>query len=65
MLSPPQNLKFPKDPLIMRDYKRDDKGNIFTTDGSLLQVDKNKNLLRNADKDLLLLDGTIVPVAKE
>ncbi|MBP9812306.1 type IV secretory system conjugative DNA transfer family protein, partial [Candidatus Gracilibacteria bacterium] len=65
MLSPPQNLKFPKDPLILKDYKRDAKGNIFTTDGSLLQVDKNKNLLRTADKDLLLLDGTVVSVSKE
>lgn len=65
MLSPPANLRFPKDPLIMKDYKRDSKGNIYTADGSLLQVDKNKNLLRNADKNLLLLDGTIVEVAKE
>ena len=65
MLSPPANLRFPKEPLIMKDYKRDAKGNIYTTDGSLLQVDKNKNLLRTADKDLLLLDGTTIPVAKE
>jgi hypothetical protein len=65
MLAPPSNLRFPKDPLIMKDYKRDQKGNIFTEDGSLLAVDKNKNLARNADKDLILLDGTIVPVAKE
>ncbi|GAB0175282.1 MAG: hypothetical protein HHAS10_11610 [Candidatus Altimarinota bacterium] len=65
MLSPPPNLRFPKEPLIMKDYKRDAKGNIFTNDGSLLQVDKNKNLVRTADKDLLLLDGTVVPVAKE
>lgn len=65
MLSPPSNLRFPKEPLIMKDYKRDIKGNIYTEDGSLLQVDKNKNLLRNALKDLILLDGTIVPVAKE
>lgn len=65
MLSPPSNLRFPKEPLIMKDYKRDAKGNIFTEDGSLLRVDKNKNLERSADKDLILLDGTIVPVAKE
>jgi hypothetical protein len=65
MLSPPSNLKFPKDPLIMKDYKRDPSGNIYTNDGSVLQVDKNKNLLRNAEKDLVLLDGTVVPVAKE
>jgi hypothetical protein len=65
MLAPPPNLRFPKEPLIMKDYKRDTQGHIFTNDGSLLQVDKNKNLLRNADKDLILLDGAIVPVAKE
>lgn len=65
MLAPPSNLRFPKEPLIMKDYKRDFRGYIFTQDGSLLQVDKNKNLLRNADKDLILLDGTIVTVAKE
>ena len=58
-------MKFPKEPLIIKDYKRDEKGNIYTSDGSLLQVDKNKNLLRNPDKDLLLLDGTVVPVAKD
>lgn len=49
----------------MKDYKRDPSGNIYTNDGSVLQVDKNKNLLRNAEKDLVLLDGTVVPVAKE
>jgi hypothetical protein len=65
MLAPPPNLRFPNEPLIMKDYKRDKEGHIYTTDGSLLQIDKNKNLLRNADKDLLLLDGTIVTVAKE
>ncbi len=65
MLAPPSNLKFPKEPLILKDYKRNADGNIFTEDGSLLQVDANKNLLRNADKDLLLLDGTIVTVAKD
>lgn len=65
MLAPPSNLKFPKEPLILKDYKRNANGNIFTEDGSLLQVDANKNLLRNADKDFLLLDGTIVTVAKD
>ena len=65
MLAPPSNLRFPKEPLILKDYKRDTDGNIYTEDGSLLQIDKNKNLSRNADKDLVLLDGTIVPVAKE
>ena len=65
MLSPPPNLIFPKEPLIMKDYKRDGNGNIYTIDGSLLQVDKNKNLLRNADKNLVLLDGSIIEVSKE
>ena len=65
MLAPPANLSFPKNPLIMKDYKRDIKWNIYTTDGSLLQTDKNKNLLRDTEKNLLLLDGTIVPVVKE
>ncbi len=65
MLSPPSNLRFPKEPLIMKDYKRDGSGNIYTTDGSLLQVDKNKNLLRNPDKNLILLDGSIIEVSKE
>lgn len=65
MLPTPANLKFPKDPLILSDYKRDEKGNIYTADGHRLQVDKNKNLLRTPDKDLILLDGTVVPVNKE
>lgn len=65
MLPPPANLKFPKEPLILSDYERDAKGNIVTEDGSLLQIDKNKNLLRDAERNLLLLDGTIVPTHKE
>lgn len=65
MLPPPANLRFPKDPLILKDYKRDTSGSIYTNDGSLLQVDKNKNLLRTENKDFLLLDGTVVPVYKE
>lgn len=65
MLAPPSNLRMPKEPLIMKDYKRDSVGNIYTTDGSLLQVDKNKNLLRTPEKDLILLDGSTIPVARE
>lgn len=65
MLPPPTNLRFPKEPLLLSDYKRDKHGNIYTEDGSLLQVDANKNLVRTENKDMLLLDGTIVPVAKE
>jgi hypothetical protein len=65
MLPLPPNLKFPKEPLIMSDYKRNNDGNIYTEDGSLLQVDKNKNLLRNTDKDLVLVNGTTVSVTKD
>lgn len=65
MLPPPTNLRFPKVPLLLSDYKRDKNGNIYTEDGSLLQVDVNKNLVRTENKDMMLLDGTIVPVAKE
>lgn len=62
MLAVPPNLKIPKEPLILKDYKRDANGNIFTQDGSILKVDKNKNLLRDEQKNLVLLDGTVVPV---
>lgn len=62
MLPVPSNLRTPKEPLILKDYKRDNDGNIFTQDGSLLRVDKNKNLLRNEQKNLVLLDATAVPV---
>ena len=65
MLAPPSNLRTPREPLIMKDYKRDSEGHIYTTDGSLLQVDKNKNLLRTPEKDLILLDGSTIPVARE
>lgn len=65
MLAPPQNLYSPKSPLILKDYKRDKFGNIYTDDGSLLRVDKNKNLERDQNKNLILLDGTIIPVATE
>lgn len=63
MLPTPQNLFTPRDPLILKDYKRDKNGNIYTEDGSLLKVDKNKNLMRDESKNLILLDGTSVPVA--
>ena len=65
MLPPPANLKFPKDPLILKDYKRNSEGNIYTTDGSLLRVDANKNLYRDENKDLELIGGMKVTVHKE
>ena len=65
MISPPSNLRAPKEPTILSDYKRDAKGNIFTKGGFLLEVDENKNLVRDENKDLRLLDGTIVEVHKD
>lgn len=65
MLAPPANLKFPKEPLILKDYKRDKEGNIYTDDGSLLRVDKNKNLYRDENKDLELVGGMKVSVYKD
>lgn len=65
MLPPPSNLKFPHEPMMLIDYKRDEQGNVITMDGSKLQVDSNKNILRNADKNLLLVDGTVIPVHRE
>ena len=65
MLPIPQNLKFPKIPLILKDYKRDTAWNIYTQDGSLLRVDKNKNLYRDANKNLELTSGMTVSVFTE
>ena len=65
MLPIPQNLKFPKTPLILKDYKRDAAGNIYTQDGSLLRVDKNKNLYRDANKNYELVNGMLVSVFSE
>lgn len=65
MLTPPSNLKFPKTPLILKDYKRDAEGNIYTQDGSLLRVDANKNLYRDEQKNMQLLSGLTVTVATE
>ncbi|EKE29470.1 MAG: hypothetical protein ACD_2C00169G0002 [uncultured bacterium (gcode 4)] len=65
MIAPPSNIKFPKIPTILSDYKRDDAWNVFTKDWSLLKVDENKNLVRDASKNLVLMDWTIVEVWKE
>ncbi len=65
MISPPHNLKYPKDPTLLSDYKRDADGNVFTEDGSLLAVDKNLNLKRDDDKNFFLVDGTVVPVVQD
>jgi hypothetical protein len=65
MLPTPSNLKFPKDPLILKDYKRDKNGNIYTQDGSLLRVDENKNLYRDENKNLELTNGMMVSVFQD
>ncbi len=65
MLPIPQNLKFPKTPLILKDYKRDTLWNIYTQDGSLLRVDKNKNLYRDTNKNMELINGMMVSVFSE
>lgn len=65
MITPPSNLKFPKEPTILSDYKRDEKGNIFTKDWSLLKIDENKNLLRDENKNLFLIDWTLVEIYKD
>ena len=62
MLPTPSNLKFPKDPTLLSDYKRDKDGNILSNDGSHLKVDKNKNLFRDSEKQLEMIDGTKIPV---
>ena len=65
MLPPPHNLKTPKDPTLLLDFVRDSAGNIISEDGSALQIDANKNLKRDEQKNFFLLDGTIVPVHQE
>ena len=65
MLAPPHNLKTPGKPTMLSDYKRDENGNVFTEDGSLLAVDKNLNFKRDENKNFFLVDGTLVPVATE
>lgn len=65
MISPPSNLKTPKEPTILSDYKRDKDWNIYTSGWMLLMVDENKNLKRDENKNMFLLDWTIVEVHKE
>lgn len=65
MLAVPSNLRTPTQPLILSDYKRDKSGNVFTKDGSLLKVDKNKNFVRDEEKNFFLLSGEVVPVYKD
>jgi len=65
VLPTPQNLYHPSEPLMLKDYKRDKNGNIFTEDGSLLAVDENKNLKRDENKNLILVNGTPISVYLE
>lgn len=65
MLPPPHNLKQPKDPLMLLDYKRNKNGDIFTKDGTLLRVDENKNLLKDENKNLITVGGDIVLVYQD
>ncbi len=60
-VSPPPNLKVPKDKVIMTDYVRD--GNfIITEDGTKLKTDKYGNLARGADDGFITEDDKAVPL---
>lgn len=65
MLAPPHNLRALKNPLILSDYKRDAKGNVFTEDGTLLKVDENKILFRDEQRNFYGLDGTVYQIHQE
>ncbi|MDD3120441.1 MAG: hypothetical protein PHF46_03475, partial [Candidatus Gracilibacteria bacterium] len=65
MLATPYDLKIPRDPMILSDYKRDSKGNIYTEDGDLLKVDKNGNALRDKEKNFISKSGSIIKVIAE
>lgn len=65
MLTPPHNLKAPSKPTILMDYKRDLKGNVYTQDGSLLAVDKNWNLVRDAARNFVTTTGEVVTIHAE
>ncbi len=65
MLAPPHNLRILKNPLILSDYKRDAKGNVYTKDGTLLQVDENKVLVRDEQRSFIGLDGTVYPIFQD
>ena len=65
MLAPPHNLKTLNKPLSLSDYKRDDKGNIYTEDGTLLKVDSNKILVRDEQRNFIGLDGTVYPIVQD
>ena len=63
-VSPPSNLKKPQEPLMMPDFVRKD-GFIVAEDGTLLQADKNGNLLKDESGRPLAKDGTAVELEAE
>ena len=63
-VSPPSNLMKPKDPLMMPDFVRKD-GCIVAEDGTLLQADKNGNLLKDESGRPLTKDGAAVELEAE
>jgi hypothetical protein len=65
MISPPSNLKFPKIPTVLSDYRRDNSGNVLSKDWSVLKVDGNQNLVRDEFKNLVSLDWSVIEVYKE
>jgi hypothetical protein len=65
MLPPPHNLKMPKTPMMMTEYKRDKNGNVVTEDGTLLSVDENKNIVRDEDRNFVTTDGETVEVYQD
>ena len=65
MLAVPANIKAPREPLILSDYKRDNDGNVYTKDGSLLKVDKNKNFVRDEVKNFISITGQVIEIYKD
>ena len=65
MISPPNNLKFPKKPTMLMDYIRDAEGNVLTIDGSHLKVDKNWNLIRDESRNFITTKNETVLIATE
>ncbi len=65
MLAPPHNLKTLKNSLELSDYKRDAAHNVFTEDGTLLRVDKNKVIERDEQRNFIGIDGIVHPVHQE
>lgn len=65
MISPPHNIKVPTEKLTFTDYVRDLFGNIKTKDGSLLKVDKNKNIVRDEHRNFVTTKNETVMVVQE